>query len=93
MTRIEAETIINYNMEEKFANVFTHDPAVIRRLEKLSAERPECTPGYNQSSRGKSFDVPKTWIKVSPPVKRQLTDEQRAELSERMKTLRSGQGK
>jgi len=78
LSRLEQETIINYNMEEKTANIYTHDPALIRRLEKLCAERPdECKPGYNQNEpRGKSYDVPKGWIKVSP--KRILSEKQRA---------------
>ena len=95
LSRLEQETIINFNEEEKTANIYTHNKSLISRLEKLCADRPdECIPGYNQNApRGRSFDVPKKWVKVSPPIKRQLTDEQRAELSHKMKNLRSTQGK
>ena len=86
LSRLELETIINYNMEEKTANIFTHDAALIRRLEKLCSERPgECVPGYNQNEpRGRAYDIPKKWVKINPT--RILTEEQltqRRELAKR----------
>ena len=68
MTKYEQETIINYNESEKTANNYTHSGALIRRLEKLCQDRPnECKLGYNQNEpRGRSYDIPKKWLKVSP---------------------------
>lgn len=36
----EQETIINFNEEEKTASVYTHNKALIRKLDKLAQERP-----------------------------------------------------
>lgn len=34
LTKYEQETIINYNQEEKNASCYTHDRALIRRLDE-----------------------------------------------------------
>jgi len=86
LSRVEMETIINFNEAEPEANVYTHNSALIRRLEQLCKDRPdECKPGYNQNEpRGRSFDIPKKWLKVNPT--RILTEEQlsqRRELAKR----------
>jgi hypothetical protein len=87
LTKYEMETIINFNEEEKIANIYTHNSALIRRLEKLSIERPdECSVAYNQGSHGASFDVPKKWIKINPT--RILSNEElqkRREQAQRMR--------
>ena len=36
----EQETIILYNQEELTANVYTHDPKLLRKLEALSQKYP-----------------------------------------------------
>lgn len=35
LTKYEQETIINYNQEEKTASCFTHDLALIRKLDEF----------------------------------------------------------
>ena len=35
LTNYERETIFNYNQEEKTASCYTHDPALIRKLDRL----------------------------------------------------------
>ena len=91
LSRLEMETIINYNEEEKTANIYTHNKSLIAKLEKLSVERAgECKPAYNQNgSRGKSFDVPKKWIKITPT--RIMTDEQLEKRREQAKHMRLAQ--
>lgn len=39
---------------------------------------------------GLMISVPQNWIKIRPPVKRQLTDEQKVALAERMKNVKKG---
>ena len=39
---------------------------------------------------GLMISVPQNWIKIRPPVKRQLTDEQKAAMAEKMKNIRKG---
>jgi len=82
--KAERETIITFNETNEPAEIFTYNPALIRRLDALveSREDAEC---YKSEAIGgvlcKSYRVPKKWIKVNAP--RLLTEAQRQELSER----------
>lgn len=80
------ETIINFNAEEKTANCFTLDKTVKRKWEKLIGERPEEVKVIRKSEDVLEIQVPKKWVKVKPP--RQLSDEQRAAASDRLKAAR-----
>lgn len=85
LTKYEQETIINYNNEEKTASIFTYDKSLIRKLDKRLAEMSD----MKLIRRGEDFaeyGLPKKWIKVAFP--RQYSDEQRAEMAERMKAAR-----
>lgn len=85
LTKYEQETIINYNNEEKTASIFTYDKSLIRKLDKRLVEMPD----MKLIRRGEDFaeySLPKKWIKVAFP--RQYSDEQRAEMAERMKAAR-----
>lgn len=85
LTKYEQETIINYNNEEKTASIFTYDKSLIRKLDKRLAEMSD----MKLIRRGEDFaeySLPKKWIKVAFP--RQCSDEQRAEMAERMKAAR-----
>lgn len=86
LTKYEQETIINYNNEEKTASIFTYDKSLIRKLDKRLAEISD----IKLIRRGEDFaeySLPKKWIKVSFP--RQYSDEQRAEMAERMRAART----
>lgn len=88
LTKYEQETIILYNNEEKTATISTCDRSLIRKLDRRLAD-------YSEIQRTKSgedfaeYILPKKWIKISFP--RQLTDEQRAEMSNRMRAIREAQ--
>lgn len=41
MTRLEQETIINFNEAEATATIYTHNAALCRKLEALADQRPE----------------------------------------------------
>ena len=84
-TRYEQETILNYNQETKTATCYTCDPAMIRKLDKLCAEDKAITV-VEESEGSKTYKFPKNWIKIRKS--KQLTDEQRSELVERMRTMR-----
>lgn len=73
----EQETILNYNEAETTASVYTHNKALIRKLDKLAQERPGDCHREKTSHEGKAVDfvIPKAWIKINPP--RQITPEQR----------------
>ena len=74
------ETIINYNQDEKTASCYTHDKALIKKLNDFCAKSPDI---YREKTEGDSstYILPKKWIKIKFP--RQLSDEKRAELKVR----------
>lgn len=83
LTREEMETIICFNEGGASATVGTYNKRLINSIKKnvdngTSLIRSE-DDGYHV------FEVPKSWVKVKPPAKRNLTDEQRAAAAERMR--------
>ncbi len=86
LSNYERETVITYNQEEKNAVIYTHDPALIRKLD-LSAENGEAITLLRQGDGWREYELSKKYIKVRFP--RKLSDEQRAELASRMKALRA----
>lgn len=88
LTSYERETIINFNEEEKVASVYTYNKSLRNKLNKLL--------GVNQdihlirsSDEMSEFEVPKSWIKVSPPKQVNLSDEQRAAIAARLQASRN----
>lgn len=86
LTRYEQETIINYNEAETVAGVYTHNKALRRKLEQWAQERPKECKLEKVTRWGEAVDyvVPKSWIHIYPP--RQISEEQRAAMAERLKT-------
>lgn len=85
LSNYERETIINYNQEGKTANVFTHHPALIRKLDKLCEDFPD---NFKCDSREDHFgvpcgdySVPKQYVTIRAP--RIMSDEQKAAIRER----------
>ena len=84
MTRIEQETIINFNEAENTATVYTHNSALIRKLEGLADQRPDdVCRGRAFQDGGREYIIPKRWVKVN--ASRILTEEQRADITARFK--------
>ena len=86
--QIEQETVIVIDPLTKRANVYSCVPSMVNKLYEY-AEREDVKIDLD-NEYGLAIDVPMNWIKIRPPVKRQLTDEQRATLSERMKNVKKG---
>lgn len=89
----EQETIINFNEEEKTAGVYTHNKALIRKLEKLAQEHTEECRLEKVSHWGQAVDyvIPKSWIRIHPPrVAAPLTEEQKQKRREHLANLRKG---
>ena len=84
-TKYEQETIFNYNQEEKTASRYTCDAALIRKLDRL-IEKGEAITVSREGDGWKEYLFPKSWLKVRPP--RKLSDEQRENLANRMKSMR-----
>lgn len=61
LSRYEQETIINFNEEEKTATVYTMNKSLIRKLERIEAERPEECKAQQKDADGLAvtYIVPK----------------------------------
>lgn len=90
---LERETLIDFNEIEKTASVYTCNKALQNKLRRLAEERPEECRIVEEYPESKAieFDVPKKWIKVSPPRTVNLTEEQKAEIAERLRAFREAQ--
>lgn len=72
LTPYERETIILYNQGEKEASVYTHDPKLIRRLQKLSEKHPDEVRLEKDHKNGScSYIVPKECVLVREPYSKE----------------------
>lgn len=84
ISRLEQETIINFNEAEPMATIYTHNGALKRKLAKLAEERPADVRHFRSFPEGaEEYTVPKKWVRVS--ASRILTDEQKADIAARFK--------
>lgn len=88
LTSYERETIINFNEEEKTASVYTYNKSLRNKLNKLVGVNPDIHV-IRSSDEMSEFEVPKSWIKVSPPKQVNLSDEQRAAIAARLQASRN----
>lgn len=94
MTRQEQETVISFNAAEDTAELYTADPVYIRKMDKLTEKNPEQfklgrVETYQGEIVAKRYIFPKRFLSIrSKDVKRELTEEQRKELAERLKAVR-----
>lgn len=87
-TSIERETIINFNEAEATASVYTFNRKLQNKLNKLVDANLDIKIIY-QDDECIEYEVPKSWIKVSPPRQVNYTDEQRAAMVERLAAARN----
>lgn len=87
LTNFERETIINFNDAEKTASIYTCSQSLIRKLDILCEKYPDQYKLDTMDSVSKTYTCfNKKLIAIRAPVKRkELTDEERKILSERMK--------
>ena len=86
---IDQETIINIDprqINEKAA-VYTNMPNYLQRMWKLHEQYPDDVEVYRDDKYGTEFRVPRDWVKVKP--KRQMSEEQRQLLIERLASYRT----
>ncbi len=90
LSRYEQEVVIGFNAEGDTAELYTADPVYLRKLDRLVEQNPgqfklvrvETCQGEVVSKR---YTFPKRFISIrSKDIKRELTDEQRAEIAERL---------
>ena len=85
LTKLEQETIINFNAEEATANIYTATPVMIRKMDKLLEKYPNEVKLIRKDEVSKTFVIPFKWVTVRPRTKKNLTAEYRKELAERLK--------
>lgn len=86
----ERETIITFNETQEPAEIFTFNPALIRKLDGLTDSRPEevicCRAEAVNGVQLRTYTIPKKWVKVNPS--RILTEEEKTTRAEQMKRNR-----
>ena len=86
ISRLEQETIINFNEAESTATVYTHNGALVRKLEGLADQRPdEVKRGRVFPDGGREYTIPKRWVKIN--ASRILSEEQKADIAARFKRV------
>jgi hypothetical protein len=97
LSRYEQEVIINFSAADDVVELYAADPVWVRKLDKLAEQNPgQFKVGRSEQCEGtviaKRYTFPKRFITIrSKDVKRELTDEQREKLSERMKEMHQNQ--
>ena len=82
LSKYEQETIINFNVAESDAVVFTRDKAVIRKLDSLVNEFPEVYKCIGETDIDKTYSMPKQYVSYRKP--RRISEELRVHRREMM---------
>lgn len=86
------ETAWDWYSDEKTATMCSNEAAWIRKLTALAEQYPDdvIIREMPEDNYGMILvNLPKKWLKIKPPTKRNMTDEQREALAERMKNVRN----
>nr|DAK96106.1 MAG TPA: Guanine nucleotide exchange factor synembryn [Caudoviricetes sp.] len=87
ITRLEQETIVNFNAAEDTASVYTADPVYMRKLDKLCEREPASYKLVKQDKDGKWYEMPKRLVRFA--TSRIMTDEQKEAAAERMRKMQA----
>ena len=88
------ETSINYLSDDKHAVISTDERKWVNRINALKEEYPDQVEIRSIFTDGTVVaHIPKGWVKVRPPAKRVMTEEQKMKAAERMRAVRSNRGK
>lgn len=81
--------MINFNEAEKTASVYTFNKSLKKKLDALTAERPDEVQRTRENFSGEAVEyiIPKTWIKIKPP--RVMSEAQAAALCKAREALRA----
>ena len=69
LTKIEQETVINFNAGEEEAVVYTRDIADIRKLDSLVTEFPDAYRCIKETDIDKTYSMPKQYVSYRKPRK------------------------
>ena len=84
-----AETSVEYIKGENYLTWYSDDPNWVNRIRQLAAEDADVQI-VSDDDESVLVHCPVSWFKPpKPPIKRNITDEQRQAGAERMKNMRS----
>lgn len=83
----EQETSISLSPLDKFAEVYSCEPTVVKRLYKYAEEHPDVCRITMDDGYGVTCEMPKEWIKYKPVAKRVMSEEQRAVTAARLRAM------
>ena len=86
------ETSIEYLSCNDHATLYSSEAKWMRKIKQLQSDYPDSVQIMNETSESMVVHIPKSWLKVTPPRKMTLTDEQRAAASDRMTKARQKKG-
>lgn len=86
MIRSECETVIQYDLEERVATMFTRIPKDIRRLDDLCDKYPYVYKCTKRCEFGNTYKFDMKYISIRAP--RNLSEEQAKIATERLKKAR-----
>lgn len=90
----ENENMVEFLDSDKEATVTLHDMRLKNRVMRLAEEYPDEVTIKAMPEKNHGYlvaHVPKKWVKINPPIKIELSEEQRQERRERMLRIRNGQ--
>ncbi len=85
LSKYEQETIINFNVAESDAVVFTRDKSVIRKLDALVTEFPEVYKCIGETDIDKTYSMPKQYVSYRKP--RRISERAKKQKREQMKAI------
>lgn len=91
--KIEQEVMISFNAAEDTAELYTADPVMIRKMDRLVEENPEQFSGkvhstYHGEVYAKKYFFPKKFVVIrTKDIKRNVSEEQKEKARERMKRI------
>lgn len=85
LSRYEQETIINFNVAESDAVVFTRDKAVMRKLDALVNEFPEVYKCIGETDIDKTYSMPRQYVSYRKP--RRISEAKREQARQAMNKI------
>ena len=85
----EKEVICTFNEATKRWRIYSSSPRYSRKINKLLEKSDDSVQIISSDEMAITIEVPENYVKISKPVKRNLSDEQRQALRERATIARS----
>ena len=89
LSRLEQETIINFNAGEDKAILYTRDPVVMKKVDTLVNGYPDTFRLVSSTDIDKTYEMPKSAVSYRKP--RRISEAQREAARLRMRVLNSNE--